>query len=154
MWANSSNNLLLCMKNESDSCSVVSYSLRPYGLWPARLLCPWNFPGKNTGVDCHSLLQGIFLTQGLNLGLLHCRQIPYLLSHQENESCSVVSNSLWPHGLYSPWNSSGQNTRVGSLTLLQWIFPTQGSNQGLLHCRRILYQLSYQGSPRKPPFYV
>ena len=72
------------MKNESDSCSVVSDSLRPYGLWPARLLCPWNFPGKNTGVDCHSLLQGIFLTQGLNLGLLHCRQIPYHLSHQES----------------------------------------------------------------------
>ena len=70
------------MKNESDSCSVVSDSLRPYGLWPARLLCPWNFPGKNTGVDCHSLLQGIFLTQGLNLGLLHCRQILYGLSYQ------------------------------------------------------------------------
>ena len=82
------------MKNESDSCSVVSDSLRPYGLWPTRLLCPWNFPGKNTGVDCHSLLQGIFLTQGLNLGLLHCRQIPYHLSHQESESYSVVSNSL------------------------------------------------------------
>ena len=154
MWANSSNNLLLCMKNESDSCSVMSDSLWPYGLWPTRLLCPWNFPGKNTGVDCHSLLQGIFLTQGLNLGLLHCRQIPYHLSHQESESCSVVSDSLWLHGLYSPWSSPGQNTGVGSLTLLQWIFPTQGSNQGLLHCRRILYQLSYQGSPRKPPFYV
>ena len=70
------------MKNESDSCSVVSDSLRPYGLWPTRLLCPWNFPGKNTGVDCHSLLQGIFLTQGLNLGLLHCRQILYQLSYE------------------------------------------------------------------------
>ena len=40
---------------------------------PAMLLCPWNSPGKNTGVGCHALLQGIFLTQGLNLGLLHCR---------------------------------------------------------------------------------
>ena len=57
-----------------------------------------------------------------------------------------MSDSLWPHGLNSPWNSSGQNTGVGSLSLLQWIFPTQELNQGLLHCRQILYQLSYQGS--------
>ena len=97
-----------------------------------------------------------------------------------------MSNSLWPHGLYSPWNSPGQNTGVGrlfpspgdlpnqgikprfpalqadslpaepqgkpkntgvdSLSLLQWIFPTQELNQGLLHCRQIIYQLSYQGS--------
>ena len=58
------------------------------------------------------------------------------------------SDSLWPHGLYSPWNSPGQNTGVGSLSLLQGIFPTQGSNPDLPHCRRILYQLSHQGSPR------
>ena len=50
--------------------------------------------------------------------------------------------------LYSPWNSPGQNTGVGSLFLLQGISPTQGSNPGLLHCRRILYQLSHHGSPR------
>ena len=53
-----------------------------------------------------------------------------------------------PRGLYSPWNSPGQNTRVGSLSLLQGIFPTQGLNPGLPHCRRILYQLSHKGSPR------
>ena len=64
-----------------------------------------------------------------------------------NKSHSVVSNSLWPHGLYSPWNSPGQNTGVGSLFLLQGIFPTQGSNPGLLHCRWVLYQLSHKGSP-------
>ena len=52
---------------------------------------------------------------------------------------SVASDSLWPHGLYSPWNSPGQNTGVGSLSLLQGIFPTQGSNPGLPHCRQILY---------------
>ena len=55
-----------------------------------------------------------------------------------------MSNSLQPHGLYSPWNSPGQNTGVGSLSLLQGIFPTQGLNSGLLHCRRILYQLSHK----------
>ena len=63
-----------------------------------------------------------------------------------SESRSVVSNSLRTHGLYSPWNLPGQNTGVGSLSLLQGIFPTQGSNAGLPHCRRILYQLSHQGS--------
>ena len=52
-----------------------------------------------------------------------------------------------PHGLYNPWNSPGQNTGVGSLSLLQGTFPTQESNQGLLHCRWFLYQLSHQGSP-------
>ena len=50
--------------------SIVSDSLWPYGLWPTNLLCPWASPDKNTGVDCH-LLQGIFLTQGLNPRLLH-----------------------------------------------------------------------------------
>ena len=49
---------------------------------PARLLCPWNSPGKNTGVGCHSLLQGIFLTQRLNPGLLHCKQTLYRLSSE------------------------------------------------------------------------
>ena len=66
----------------------------------------------------------------------------------ESESRSVVSDSWWPHGLYSPWNSPGQNTGVGSLSLLQGIFPTQGSNTGLLHCRWILYHLTNKGSPR------
>ena len=62
------------------------------------------------------------------------------------ESRSVVSDSLRPHGLYSPWNSPGQNTGVGGLSLLQGIFPTQGQNAGLPHCRQILYQLSHKGS--------
>ena len=54
--------------------------------------------------------------------------------------------SLRPHGLYSLWNSPGQNTGVDSLSLLQGIFPTQGLNPGLPHCRWILYQLSYEGN--------
>ena len=57
--------------------------------------------------------------------------------------------TLRPHGYsHSPWNSPGQNTGVGSLSLLQGIFPNQGSNPGLPHCRRILYQLSHKRSPR------
>ena len=59
-----------------------------------------------------------------------------------------MSDSLWPHGLYSPWNSLGQNTRVDSLSLLQGILPIQGSNPGLPHCSRILYQLSHKGSSK------
>ena len=66
----------------------------------------------------------------------------------ESESHSVVSDSLWPHELYSPLNSPGQNTRVGSLSLLQGIFPSQGLNPGLPHYRHTLYQLSPKGSPR------
>ena len=71
-----------------------------------------------------------------------------LLMKVRSESLSVMSDSLRPHGLYSPWNSPGQNTGVGSPSLLQGISPTQESNWGLLHCRQILYQLSHKGSPR------
>ena len=63
------------------------------------------------------------------------------MCESESESHSVVSDSLRPHGLYSPWNSPDQNTGVGSL--LQGVFLTQESNRGLLHRRQILYQLSY-----------
>ena len=56
------------------------------------MVCPWNSPGENTGLGCHSLLQGIFLTQGWNPGLLHCWQILYHMSHQES-----------PHYILSPY---------------------------------------------------
>ena len=69
------------MKNKVACCFLIAKScltlLRPHGLQPARLLCPWDFLGKNTGVDCHFLLQGIFITQSLNLRLLHCQWILY-----------------------------------------------------------------------------
>ena len=65
-------------------------------------------------------------------------------------NCSVMSNSATPWTvacwLFCLWDSPGQNTGVGSHSLLQVIFPSQGSNPGLLHCRQILYHLSYQGS--------
>ena len=64
-----------------------------------------------------------------------------------SESRSAVSDSFRPHGLYSPWNSPSQNTGVGSHSLLQGTFPSQGCNPGLPRCRRILYQLDHQGSP-------
>ena len=64
------------------NCLVVPDSLLPQGLEPARLLCPWDSPSKNTGVGCHPLLQGVFLTQVLSPGLLLFRQTLYRLSHQ------------------------------------------------------------------------
>ena len=69
------------------------------------------------------------------------------------ESHSVISNSLRLHGLQSPWNSPGQNTGVGSLSFLQRIFLTQELNQSLLHCRQILYHLSYQGRIQYQQFF-
>ena len=107
--------------NESESGLVVSDSLRPY-----RLYSPWNSPGQNTGVDSLSLLQGIF-----PIGT-------------EPRSPSLQADSLSAEPQGKP-----KNTGEGSLSLLQRIFLTQESNQGLLHCRRILYQLSYQGSPQE-----
>ena len=82
--------------------------------------------------------------------LIHVHELSSVDIHRENESHSVVSSSLRLHGLYSTWNSPGQNTGVGSLSLLQGIFPAQGSNPGVLRWRRILYQLSHKGSPDIP----
>ena len=94
------NNLL----KERVSHSVVSDSLQPHGLQPARLLCPWNFPGKNTEVGCHSLLQGIFPSQGLDPDLLHCRQILCHPSHHRSHInfidisiYSFVSQIMYKH---------------------------------------------------------
>ena len=72
-------------------------------------------------------------------------------AYQAPLSMGFSRQEYWSgHGLYSSRNSPRQNTAVGSLSLLQGIVPTQGSNPGLPHCRQILYQLSHQGSPRIP----
>ena len=110
----------------------MSNSQRPHGLQPTRLLCPWDFPGNSTGVDCHFLLQGIFPTQGSNPGLPHCRQTLYHLSHQGSPFLTaaaaaeslVVSDSVRPHGLQPtrlrrPRDSPDKNTGVGGHFLLQ-----------------------------------
>ena len=82
--------------------------------------------------------------------LFHTEQIVKRYSNKgHSQSHSVVSNSLQPHGLDSPWNSPGKHTWVGSHSILPGIFPTQGLNPGLPHCRRIVYQLRHQGSPTK-----
>ena len=80
---------------------------------------------------------------------LDCKEIKIANPEGVSESHSVVFDSLPPLGLYSPWNFLGQNTGVGSLSLPQGIFPTQGSNPGMLHCRWILYQLSHKRRPQE-----
>ena len=82
---------------------------------------------------------------GTYLPSLRLRVTTPLSLSELSESHSALSNSLGPHGLYSPWNSLGKNIRVGGLSLLQGIFPTQGWNPGLLNCRQILFPLSHKG---------
>ena len=113
-----------------------------------------SWPRDQTHISCASCIAGGFFTteplekhliiHTLILKHIKCARHFWALS----ESWSVVSNSLLPYGLYRPWNSPGQNTGVGSLSLLQGILPTQGSNPGLPHCRQIFYQLSHKGSQR------
>ena len=76
-----------------------------------RLLCPWKSPSKSTGMDAHSLLQGIFPTQGSNRGLLHSRQILYRLSHQESLVDPRSCLNLWPDILHH----LGENSEPFSL---------------------------------------
>ena len=112
---------------------------------------PWNTLWREITLADYYFCLSTLSTQrnGQNYGSMvsHGQGLEVTLDGQ-SESHSVMSDPLWPHGLYSPWNSPGQNTGVGCHSLFQGIFPTQGSNPGLLHCRWILYQLSHQGSPR------
>ena len=87
MWISS---VCWVLKVKVKSFSRVQFFATP---WPAACQAPlsMNFPGKNTGVGCHFLLQAIFPTQGSNLGLPHCRQSFYHLSHQESWLCSIES---------------------------------------------------------------
>ena len=100
------------------------------GLQPARLLCSWNFPGKNTGVGNYFLLQGIFLTQGLNPGLLRCRQILYCLSHQGSPFRFLIENKLvrrrqWhPTPVLLPGRSHGRRRLVGCSPWGRWELDT------------------------------
>ena len=198
------------------SHSVVSDSSRPHGLQSTRLLHPWDFLGKSTGVGCHRrlrkcslgisnfleeisifailLFSSIFLHWSLRKdfssllailwnsafrwvylsfsfsfsyflsifygnpmeytvhGFLQARKLEWVTfpfsrgsfkPRDWTQVCHIADR------FFTSWaTGKPKNTGVGSLSLLQWIFPTQESNWGLLHCRWILYQLSYQESPR------
>ena len=80
---------VLVTQTAGDRAEKEMSYIQPHGLQPSRLPCPWDPPGKNTGVGSHSLLQGIFLTQGLNPGLLRCRWVLYRPSHR-GSPCNTV----------------------------------------------------------------
>ena len=124
----------------SVSCSVVSNTLQHHGLQHARLLCLWDFPGKNTGVGYRFLLQGSSWPRDKPGS--PSLQADSLLSEPPDKPQQFV---LYYLSSLCPWNSPGKNARVGSCSLLQGIFPTQGLNAGLLPYRQILYNLSHQG---------
>ena len=111
----------------------------------------YSAPKKNTYVDYLKSFSTLIIFSHRLVDILSeilISPISFYSLKCQKSNHSVVSGSLQPHGLYSPWNSPGQNTGVDSLSLLQGIFPTQGLNPDLPQFRWILYQLSHQGSPR------
>ena len=129
----------------------MSDSLQPYGLEPIRLLRPWDFPGKNTGVGCHFLLQGIFLTQGSNPGLPHCRQTLYPLSHLDSilkskdvtlpKKVHLVKAMVFPVVMYGceSWTiKKAEHQRIDAFVLWYWRrllrvpWTARKSNQSIL----------------------
>ena len=120
------------------------------GGWDGWMASPtrWTWVSVNSGSWCWTGRPGVLRFMGLQrVGHDWATDLIWSEVKKWSESHSVMSNSLQPRGL-SPWNFPDQNTGVGSLSLLQGVFPTQGSNPGLPHCRQILYQLSHKGSPR------
>ena len=119
---------------------VMSNSLQPHGLYPARLLFPWNSPSKNTGVGSYSLLQQIFLTQGLNPGLLHYRQTLYHLSKQRSPKLkyqfSTVQFLSCIQLFVTPWTAACQAslsiTNQQKLFRLMYIESVMPSNHLIL----------------------
>ena len=108
------------------SCSIMSDSLRPPGLYPARPLCPWGFSRQE-----------------------HWRGLPCPPpADLPNPGIEPRSPTLWADSLPPEPPGKPKSTGVGSVSLLQGIFPTQELNQGFLHCRQILYQLGHLGGPR------
>ena len=112
--------------SESESHSIMSDFLQPYGLYSARFLCPWNSSSQNTGVGSQP-----FPSPG---------DLP-------NPGIEPRSPAKQADSLPSEPPGKPKNTKMGSLSLLQGIFPTQELNWSLLHCRQILYQVSHQRSP-------
>ena len=114
------------------SCSVVSDSLWPHGLQPVSLLCPWSSPGKNTGVSCHFILPGVFLTQGSNPCLLHWQTDSLPLSHQGSPKLYGLFLKSWKHSEANTVLSSYWSDIPGRLwTQSKWAKPLPS---GMLTC--------------------
>ena len=134
------------------SHSVVPDSWQPHGMQPARLLCPWNSPSKNTGVGCHALLQGIFPTQGLNPGLLHwaslvAQSVKNLPAVRETQVWSLgwedpLEKEMATHSSIPAWEFHGQRRLVGyspwGCNSWTWLSDSLQLNS-LPYSRQILY---------------
>ena len=113
-------------------------------LWP---LWPWNSPGKNAGVGSHSLLQGIFLIQGLNLGLLHCRQILYQLNYQGSPTKylhafkhSLIISIKMPQALSGSWFAFGRDMTSLGITKLSFEMSSKFSGTSGLQWGKYLFR--------------
>ena len=124
--------------NESQWCVLLSMCVCSVAQSSLTLWTPWT-------VSCQAPLSTEFSRQEYWNGLPPPTRFLSIVKVKVVQSCQTLCD---PHRPYHPWNSPDQNTGVGSLSLLQGIFPTQESNPGLPYCRRILYQLSHKGSPR------
>ena len=128
----------VCVCVHMHARSVVSSSLQCHGLQPTMLLCLWGYPGRNTGVDCHALLQGIFLSRGLNPRLLRWQVdslplshegSPYthngiLLSHKKNETLSFATTWMYVKGIM--WSEISQiKKKQHTLSLVCGIYKTK-----------------------------
>ena len=125
----------------SDLCNPMDYRLpgsSVHGIFQARIL-EWITISSSKGSSCPGIKPVCPSSSALQMYSLTTEPLGCVC-----ESCSVVSNSLQPHGLHSLCNSPAQNSGVSNLSLLLGIFPTQGLNPGLPHCRQTLHQLSYK----------
>ena len=132
----------------ATGCQSACAQCRSHHFRPLISCPPVKFPEEQTRTprDWHSAR--LLDSKPQTPAFLHPKT-PHSQSRNPESRSQAPSNSLFAtHALYSPWDSPGQNTEAGSLSLLRGIFPAQGSKPGLLHCRQILYQLSHQGSPR------
>ena len=125
---------------EESACNTADLDLIPRsGMATHSSILAWRIPWTEAPGGLQSMgPQREWLSGSVN----------FHVYESESESHSAVSNSAAPWTIYSPWNSPVGNTGMSSRSLLQGIFTTQGLNPGLLHCRRIPYQLSHKGSPR------
>ena len=134
-------------------CSVMSNFLWPFGMKLSRLLCPWDASGKNTGVGCHYLLQGIFPTQGLNPHLLHCRQILSLLSQQGSLQNAIYTKFYQPIFCQksAPYQKAQKMTTISTIFIMfsMWISLTWATkcprDEGRGIQRKVLHDTSPNG---------